>query len=945
MKTDGQKHTGVFWGYLVSFALFIFLPAIIAGVLGIDAIDLEQQRAFDAARNSLETRLTQFVCNVDQDIFLNKVARGAWFKLKNKTRESGSIEAYIKSLQKFLPIEFDLYLFDADRKLTTPQTVRLKSRYVASKLWDLVTANPTNQSRLFKKIRKPVKALLGEEFKAAQLLEKKDGLLPIIVNHEAGRIYWNEDDKSGVGIILVFWQIPDLAFRIKHQTAMESDRFAQGYARLSRGRLLDFGKRRSEERQIEATNARLAFMNQPYFYSDEQIWIGRKIEQSWLAVSEKFSKKRFELWQKNLFSLLGFLVLLALLVTIKVNLHLSIRIKLTVLFITAVFIPVMGFLFLGYQYHSDREQTLIAEVANQSRQSLFNLDESFRNLGEAFVPEIRKILPMLVSDDKAMIRSRLKPRIENNEIVTVEVRDVAAKITFTQVNELFFEGMKDVSEAFSRFCIDTALGTSLGDSVDPIVGMIVKAPEGGMFFLFDRPGEIHPLEFGPVPLLIFWQIIENIRAEKFYVFIVQSASILLKKRVEAELKKRYLNRGEDPFLVVARNNSSGEWFPARPVNDPDLKHFAERLQFSDKPIDAELAVRGEKYLVTGQRGKNASEYSFFSFYPRRLIDDNLQRIRLAIIFCMLAFIAVSILAGNILSSTFLEPVRKLSEGVAAINRRDSCFRIDACQNDEFGDLSVSFNHMIEDLKEMQLAKDVQESLLPSGFPEIPGYQIKFINRMASDVGGDYFDLHRLDDDRICVLIGDVTGHGVSSALVMAMAKAIVYQGLQEKHSLIKLFDDLNLTIHTYFKIPPARKMITLFAAIIETSAGKISCVNAGHNFPVKIRADGKIEDFSAVHLPIGASSKLRNLELHNYKVQNNEVVIFYTDGLIEVKNRSGEMYGYERFRKHMLELGDFSAQQILDALVKRYDEFLGDCEPDDDLTIIVLKRDSLATAS
>jgi serine phosphatase RsbU (regulator of sigma subunit) len=671
--------------------------------------------------------------------------------------------------------------------------------------------------------------------------------------------------------------------------------------------------------------------------------MGRKIEDNWIVAGASFLPDKYKRWLQMLMCFLAFLVLLSLLLALKAgksqNLRVSIRLKLVVLFFTAVLVPVMGFIFLGYQYLADREETLVAEVAGKSRTELFSLDESFRNIGKAYEKEWKEMIPVFASEDKEFIAKELEEKLRTNELVTVELRDIEANKKYTLVNELFFEGMKEVSEAFSRFCIDTALGTNLARSVDPIVSMIVKAPEGGMFFLFDRPGEIHPLEFGPAPLLIFWEIIENKFSQKRYLFILQSATVLLKKLVKKRMLATYRQNKQQPYIRVARHNTSGRWLPAQIQENPELKKFAQRLKFSNKPRDSHIEINGKTWLVTGLKGKYASDYCFFSFYPRELIDNDLKLIKKLMAASIVIFMLIALLTGNILSLTFLGPISRLSRGVEAIQKRQSEFRIETGQRDEFGDLAINFNHMIEDLKEMELAGDVQESLLPGAFPDIPGYQLEYVNRMASDVGGDYFDLHWLDDNRLCLLIGDVTGHGVSSALVMAMAKATVYQGFKENKSLVELFSDLNSAVNTYFKIPPARKMITFFAAILNIDDGNIEYANAGHNFPVITRRNGEIEYLSAVHLPIGASKKLRGLKTQQTKLCSGDSIVFYTDGIIEVKNSFNQMLGYENFQAILLEDTRASAGKILSRLMESYDSYLAGCDPDDDVTIIVLKKD------
>ncbi|GAB4270645.1 MAG: hypothetical protein Kow0029_07590 [Candidatus Rifleibacteriota bacterium] len=943
-KDNIAEKLEVFLSYSAFFALFIFLPILIAGLLGIHAIAFEQQRAFVNSEESIETKLTQLACDVDNDVFLTRVSRSVHQYLRTKKLGNSGTQAFIKKLQNFLPIDFDLYLFDKKGLLVTPEKIRLRSRYVATRLWSLIKASPIEQSNLFKKIKKPIKSFLGDEFKLAQLLDKRDALSSIIVRHQQGSIYWCDDSSDSYsGIIIIYWQHPDLAFRIKETLKRKHPDFARGFVYFSSDRYLQLAGKKLDKDRVDSIYARLALMNQKSWLHGNELWVGRNVGNSFVFIADIFDGKYYD-------DLRTWLILILLLVMaglaffmIRVSrsgsLKLSIRLKLTGLFLTAVLVPIMGFMFIGRQYLHDREETLLVSVSNQSRNILFSLDESFKNVGESYLNELDELIPALVEDNRAKINQELQKRLETNELVTVELRDTTnGEVIYSVINELFFEGMKEVSDAFSRFCIDTALGTNLSDSVDPIVSMIVRAPEGGMFFLLDRPGEIHPLRFGPAPLLIFWKLVERANSDKLYLLVVQSASVILKKLVRQTFRDLFIKKSYSPYLVVARHNTSGRWFPAKLVHNMDLKKFSERLVFSDKPLDTEIELNGERYVLTGQKGKYTSDYCFFSFYPKKLIDKDLQKIQRLILFGMIVFIFIALVSGNILSSTFLEPVFRLTLGVEAIKKRDGNYRIETDQHDEFGDLSISFNHMIEDLKEMQLARDVQESLLPSNFPDIDGYQISFINRMASDVGGDYFDLHKLDNDKVCILIGDVTGHGVSSALVMAMAKAIVYQGLKEKRSLVELFEDLNLAVYTYFKIPPARKMITLFAAILDIKSGNLSCTNAGHNFPVKVSENGKIEDIGIAHLPIGASKKLRKLSMKDYQINKGEAVVFYTDGLIEVKNHQDSLYGYERFKEHLASLGGKTSQEILDALVAAYDRYLGDAEPDDDLTVIVIKR-------
>jgi sigma-B regulation protein RsbU (phosphoserine phosphatase) len=171
-----------------------------------------------------------------------------------------------------------------------------------------------------------------------------------------------------------------------------------------------------------------------------------------------------------------------------------------------------------------------------------------------------------------------------------------------------------------------------------------------------------------------------------------------------------------------------------------------------------------------------------------------------------------------------------------------------------------------------------------------------------------------------------------------MAKAVVYQGLKEDRGLIEIFEDLNHTVYTYFHEPSVRKMITVFAAMIDLKSGQGSFVNAGHNFPVKVGKDGVCSDLQAVHLPVGAVPRLRGMKLNEFVLDPDEYLVFYTDGLVEVLNYREEMYGYERLKAFLAKMPAMEAVTVSNRLLIEYDAWLGGAEPDDDLTIVVLRR-------
>ena len=940
-----QKILGIFINHSAPVCLFIMLPFTVALYLGYHAITLEKANHISEISSHLETGLTQLACAADSEVFLKKIAKGAWRKVGATNSDENAVSSYYKSLQRFLQLEFDLYLFDRHGKLTTPSQFQLRSRFVATRLWEILACSPSEQNRKFQLLKKPLKSFLGNEFRMAQFLEGRDSTVQIITRHKQGLLYWiNDPEMPSRGMLMIFWETPDLEFRLKQAMLRMKKLFSSGFIVGDEKLLFTSGLETTLSETLLSTYRKIALLGQSSVIdAGEKIWAGRRVADMWVIVAgQSLIQDYYFLQIKFVGGLLllffGFLFFYVYVIG-RGKVYFSIRWKLTALFMVAVMTPIMGFVYFGYRYLDDRTRTLAAEVTSHSRQLLLALDESFKHAGASYVDEFFSLSRLVASGSESFVRKMIENKIEKHELINLELRDTDnAELLFFLQNDLFFEGMREVNDAFSRYCIDNTMGSKLADTIDPLMSMAVKSPEAGMFFLFTRPGEVHRVEFGPVHLYIFWDIFKSASDKSVYVYIVQSAARLLGELIRRHLATSFFSRTNSPYILAANHLRSGEWLPAPLRHVDGLKGFTDLTSFSDKPTETRLRFSGEEYIVTGQKGKYAKGHSLYAFYPAGLIEKEIAGQRRLIFAGIILFILLALLAGWLLSDIFLRPVAELGKGVNAIKNRNSAFRIEATQQDEFGDLALSFNQMIADLKEMELARDVQESLLPSAPPVIDGYEVSFANRMASAVGGDYFDIHLLDKDRVCVVIGDVTGHGVSSALVMAMARAILYQGLKENRDLITLFSDLNQAVYTYFSAQSVKKMITLFATILDLSTGQAVFTNAGHNFPLKLSLDGSCQELNSVHLPIGAMKKLKKLKTSNFAINPGESLVFYTDGLIEAKNAQAQLYGYERLKQLLSANIGFTADGFVAELMKSYDAWLAGSAPDDDITLIVLRR-------
>lgn len=236
-------------------------------------------------------------------------------------------------------------------------------------------------------------------------------------------------------------------------------------------------------------------------------------------------------------------------------------------------------------------------------------------------------------------------------------------------------------------------------------------------------------------------------------------------------------------------------------------------------------------------------------------------------------------------------------------------------------------------QEMRLAREIQERLLPSALPECEHLEIAAFATPSREVSGDYYDVVSLDGERLMMAIADVTGKGLPASLLMANMQACLRIVLPMDMKLEEATARINDVIHgnTGFD-----KFITFFWCICTSDGKALSYVNAGHNPPVHITADGKLTHLDAGGLLLGIMGGMP-YERGEIELQPGDVVAIFTDGVTEAMNPEGEEYDDPRLEDVLLKRRDESAQGILDAVLSDVSAFTRGAPQSDDITMMVMK--------
>jgi hypothetical protein len=234
--------------------------------------------------------------------------------------------------------------------------------------------------------------------------------------------------------------------------------------------------------------------------------------------------------------------------------------------------------------------------------------------------------------------------------------------------------------------------------------------------------------------------------------------------------------------------------------------------------------------------------------------------------------------------------------------------------------------------ELEVARELQTALLPQDMPMVPGWSFAHSYRTANEVGGDYYDLLPLEDGRMALIVGDASGHGMAAGLVMAIANATLKTALDLDPAPEQVAALLNRAI---CRIGTKRTFMSIFYAVLDPATGSLEYVCAGHPFPFVRRQDGRIEELGCGGLPLGMRENLP-LEARTVELQPGDVLAFYTDGLAEAVDASGEAFGYSRIARL---LGDGGAPwSIHDRILALFDHHIGGEPLRDDLTLLVMSR-------
>ncbi|MEA2337824.1 MAG: phosphoserine phosphatase RsbU/P [Thermoanaerobaculia bacterium] len=345
--------------------------------------------------------------------------------------------------------------------------------------------------------------------------------------------------------------------------------------------------------------------------------------------------------------------------------------------------------------------------------------------------------------------------------------------------------------------------------------------------------------------------------------------------------------------------------------------------------------------------------NLFHFYFGAQADNYvswLLQFTAGLIVMLMVFYVLAVLFAAVLIFSITRAVNRIEKGTKAVERGDFTYRIAMKPQNQLGEMAQSFDRMTESIatllvnvaenerlqSEIEIAASIQRNLLPKEGPQFRGVSFSAHFEPTASIGGDYYDVFNIDKTRLAVAIGDVSGHGLSTGLVMAMVKAAITTLVEEGAEETALFHRLNDLV---FRSTERRAFMTLAFTIFDLEKGTIRHTNAGHLYPYLLREGQKPRGIEVPSLPLGVRS---TISTHTAEVdlQEGDAIVYLSDGIVEAQDANGEPFGFDQLEGLLSRSVDRSPSTIRDQILEAVARHCGTRPADDDRTVMILRFDN-----
>ncbi len=633
--------------------------------------------------------------------------------------------------------------------------------------------------------------------------------------------------------------------------------------------------------------------------------------------------------------------------------NLSIKYRIIGIFTMASIFPVLMTAVIGSSLLSDKQSVIEKNILSESLDTIYNIEaqrevllEQTKKVSVALREKVKEAYLNNKPTDAEMFYNTLSEYSINPSLCRLDVRDSEINTLFT-MDDRETQGGANIFDLICRlvlklYCPDRASKISMKVSPAELVSeSVLSTDELGFATLIRKRNEQFIFRVGAFPTTWYWDIYPELASGPAFICVTTQMITTFSQHIKDYINSLPIRKDNIQLAVFVNNPHFGNSLITPHTNLPQesIINIAIAAFDTNKVLFRSINIEGKPYWITAKHEKQVNSHVFMNIISKKERLAVLEPFKWQLTIIGIFAMTISLFGAWFITNLIILPVGDLSKGILAIRNRIKDFSIPVRRNDELGELAKAFNKVISEFDELEYGKIVQDSLLPPGPPQIEGYDIAFFTISATDLAGDYHDTVTLEDGRISIILGDVSGHGISASLAMAMAKATFNYAKSQKVKFPEEFMDM-LNIMFNKELKPRNKLMTLISMALTPETGEVIFDNAGQSYPAYYTASTQTcEEIKMPSLPLGGMKKRKKKPITKM-MEPGDAFIFYTDGMIEASAANGEMFGYERFFEMFTEQMKLNAKSkdAIDAIFQAMDNFREPGPRSDDITMIIVKR-------
>ncbi|HEY9070770.1 MAG TPA: SpoIIE family protein phosphatase [Candidatus Ozemobacteraceae bacterium] len=920
--------------------LLFLVPLLAIGLIGDTAMRNRFEERRSAFEDDVASRLERIAVRTDDILALTQPLYELE-RLRQRSARPLTIEDFSNRLRKTIPgIAFELFVFDGAGTVMGVTPAQVPNQWLMRQLIAGLMADEAHSRRMATDLDRRLKALFGNSRTLDAFRRARGTRIRLQRRQQQVSLFWSADTRGGWLVFIT--AEPELEMRVR--TAWETEcgpGAALGWKASDSSRWRILGPARPEFpgrfwRRIER-------QGRQELDTTSRHWVFRPTNQGhvlFLAVPRPAAlvAPPIGIWW-------GCLLVIACSggwVALRGRDRLGPISRLSVLlFLIAAGVPTICAAIAGLRVLDDRRELLRGQVRRAQAEALRRFDERF----EGFLDRFNRRLISITANPAfySSLETARKLAAPMTDAVFAGHLELLAPDSRPLLRvpdmETPISAMLPQFQRMGLEILAPGLLATPAIRLDPLTTSLMRGAQFGFTALALRPRRINQMNAGSNRPILFWDYPRAGAPPVGYASLVFRRERLMSWYVANNI----LDSGSlwgAKIRFAAHHIEQSEAFPARSPLWNSLMPALHRSRVLNKPVSGMVRSGMRDWWYTAMVGSNLDRYGLIALFPDAKIEESLGELRHRAFAGMAVMLALAAGLGIFLSRSLTRPVTALADGVERLQRKEFNRPVRIAGQDELARLSAAFNEMMAELKDLDVARAVQTSLLPSSYPRVSGYAIQGKSLFAGDLGGDCLDCRTLPGGRILLLTGDVSGHGAASALLMAFVKATITlwsgEGAATPARLAERIDGLLRSF------PGPRRFLSLFAGVLDPETHILRYLSCGHPYPLLITADGSACHIGTPAYPLGIRRHPNVATVQELRFEPGATLLLYTDGLVEAVDASGAQIGYDRLSHLAAEAclaaagGESRANAVLAGLLERHAALAARIE--DDLTVMAVSR-------